>query len=265
MFRDEFPIAWHFHRNTSRWPYNRLRYQPDRRQTPPFKEYLDRTLRLLPQPQLPHAPLSELLTQRRSCRRFAARDLRLADLSALLHAAYGALGVIELGPLEQVNRPVPSGGGLYPLEIYAMVLRSSELSPGIYHFNPLHHGIEEITAGSPPPVFTTELFMNQPYVTEASCLLVTTAVIGRSMWKYEDRGYRYILFEAGHVAQNIALSAAALGLGALHLGGFFDLDLADLLELDVNAEVPLYVTAVGAPETDDPSEVREPRGGFGPI
>ena len=265
MFRDDFPVAWYFHRNTSRWPYNRLSYRPDRRQTPAFKEYLDRTMMPLPSPQLPNASLAELLAQRRSCRRFAAKDIFAADLSSILHAAYGAMGVIAIGPLEQVNRPVPSGGGLYPLEIYAMVLRSSELAPGIYHFNPLHHGIEQIKSGPPPPVFTTELFMNQPYVSEASCLFVTTAVIGRSMWKYEDRGYRYILFEAGHVAQNIALSASALGLGALHLGGFFDLDLADLLELDVDAEVPLYVTAVGAPETDDPSEVREPRGGFGTV
>jgi SagB-type dehydrogenase family enzyme len=264
MFRD-FPVAWHFHRNTSRWPYNRLHYRPERRETPPFKEYLDRPLVALPAPQLSSAPLAELLAGRRSCRRFAANPLAAAELSGLLYAAYGSSGVIALGPLEQVNRPVPSGGGLYPLEIYAVVLRSGEVAPGIYHFNALHHGLEELKAGAPPAGFMSELFMNQPYVAEAPCLLVTTAVIGRSMWKYEDRGYRYMLLEAGHVAQNIALSASSLGLGALHLGGFFDLDLADLLGVDVDLEVPLYVTAVGTPETDDPAEVREPRGGFGSI
>lgn len=265
MFRQHFPVAWHFHRNTSRWPYNRLRYRPDRRDTPPFKEYLDRPPITLPTPRLPVTPFAQLLRERCSCRRFASQPLRSSQLSAVLLAAYGTFETVRLGPLEQVNRPVPSGGGLYPLELYAVILHCDDVRPGIYHFNPLHHALEEIKPGAPPPVFVSELFMTQPYVAEASCLLVTTTVVGRSMWKYEDRGYRYILFEAGHVAQNIALAAAAVGLGSLHLGGFFDLDLAALLELDPETEVPLYVTAIGAPETDDRVQLREPRGGFGNI
>jgi SagB-type dehydrogenase family enzyme len=263
MFRDDFPIAWHFHRNSSRWPYNRLRYHPERRETPPFKEYLDRTPIPLPAPYLPNTPFADLLATRRSCRRFAAEPLKSSDLSALLHAAYGTFGVFALGPLEQVNRPVPSGGGLYSLEIYPVVLNSDDVPPGIYHYNPLHHALEELEKGPPPAGFLKELFMNQPYVPEASCLLIITSVISRSMWKYEDRGYRYILFEAGHVAQNLALASAVSGLGSLHLGGFFDQDLAQLLDLDAETEIPLYVTAVGAAETADAVEAREPRGGFG--
>jgi hypothetical protein len=40
--------------------------------------------------------------------------------------------------------------------------------------------------------------------------------------KYEDRSYRYILFEAGHVFQNINLCAAAFDISALNMGGFYD-------------------------------------------
>ena len=145
------------------------------------------------------------------------------------------------------------------------MLQGGDIATGMYHFNPLHHALEQISDEAPPPGFLGELFMNQPYVPEASCLFVTTSVVDRTMWKYEDRGYRYILFEAGHVAQNLDLTAIALGLGPLNLGGFFDLDLAELLRLDPEVEVPLYVTAVGKPETEDPALVREPHGGFAGI
>jgi SagB-type dehydrogenase family enzyme len=240
-------------------------YHPERRITASFKEYLDGTLVPLPQPTLPDVSLDRLLRERASCRRFAATPIGVAELGALLFAAYGTTGSVSLGPLEQVNRTVPSGGGLYPLELYVLILNATGVAPGIYHYQPLHHGLEPIRTGSLPRTYLAELFMGQPYVPEAACLLVTTAIVNRSMWKYEDRGYRYILFEAGHVAQNLGLTAAALGLAALHLGGFFDFDLAHLLEVDHDLEVPLYVTAIGAAETNDPALVREPRGGFGSL
>ena len=47
------------------------------------------------------------------------------------------------------------------------------------------------------------------------------------------------------------------------LGVFFDLDLAQLLELDTDIEAPLYVTAIGTGETNAPKPQRERRGGFG--
>ena len=263
MFRDKYPVAWQYHRNSSRWPYNRLQYHPDRRQTPPFKEYLDAPLIPLPPPAFPQVALEALIRRRESCRRFTGAPITAAQLSALLFAAYGALDTITVGSFEQVTRPVPSGGGLYPLEVYCVIL-TADVPAGIHHFNALHHGLEQVQPGAPPATFLSELFMNQPYVPEASCLFVTTSVIDRSLWKYEDRGYRYILFEAGHLAQNLTLAAVALGLGALNLGGFFDLDLAALLGVDPEVEVPLYVTAVGQPDADQ-SSCREPRGGFGAL
>jgi len=265
MFRDEHPVAWHYHRNSSRWSYNRLEYHPERRQTSAFKEYLNVAVIELPSPELPDCGIAQLLRSRASCRRFAPTPLTGEQLSSLLWAAYGTLDTIAIGNLEQVNRTVPSGGGLYPLEVYAVVLRSDGIAPGIYHFNALHHLLERIVEGAPPGGFLTELFLHQPYVPEASCLLVTTAVVGRSLWKYEERGYRYILFEAGHVAQNIDLACGALGLGSLNVGGFFDHDLAQLLELDPELEVPVYVTAVGAPETEDLMQIRVPRGGLAAV
>jgi SagB-type dehydrogenase family enzyme len=76
---------------------------------------------------------------------------------------------------------------------------------------------------------------------------VLTAVVERALAKYCDRGYRYLLLEAGHAAQNLELAAAALSLGACDLGGFVDHDITELLDLDGDEEIPLHSVAVGLP------------------
>mgnify|MGYP000559029437 CR=1 FL=1 len=69
-----------------------------------------------------------------------------------------------------------------------------------------------------------------------AAIIFITAIVERSMWKYEDRGYRYILLEAGHVAQNLNLCATAMNLGSLNLGGFFDQLWADGAMLGADAD-----------------------------
>ncbi len=56
----------------------------------------------------------------------------------------------------------------------------------------------------------------------ATVLIFITALFERSTFKYQDRGYRFTLIEAGHVAQNMKLTATALGFSSVNLGGFFD-------------------------------------------
>lgn len=247
MFRQKFPVAWAFHRNTSRWPHNVLTSTQDIDPGAPYKEYLDAPLVPLPAPVLPTTSLGAALAARASCRLFDEAPLPLVSLATILTSAYGVTGQYSIEQVEYLARPVPSGGGLYPLEIYLFVRRVEGITPGIYHYAILPHSLEQIAAVEMPPAKINELFMFQPYAAEASAVVILTSVIARSLWKYTDRGYRYILFEAGHVAQNINLMATALGLGSVNLGGFLDTAIADLLRLDTDTEFPLYGIALGVP------------------
>ncbi|HEV2842383.1 MAG TPA: SagB/ThcOx family dehydrogenase [Chthoniobacterales bacterium] len=258
MFRTKTPIAWTFHRNSSRWPYNTLRLDENRHETPPFKEMADAPASTLPPPAELGTGLSDAIRRRYSCRRFTAESVSLEAMATILFSAYGNLGIAPFAGMEMVTRPVPSGGGLYPLELYAIVLHVSGLPGGIYHYNALGHLLERIRPGRMPMHLLSELFMGQPYVAQSGFVLVLTAVFDRSLWKYEDRGYRYLLFEAGHAAQNANLTATALGLGSLNLGGFFDVDLLSLLQLDGEEEAPLYAVAIGQPEAGSPDDLRVP-------
>jgi SagB-type dehydrogenase family enzyme len=246
--RTRHPTTWTFHRATTRTPFA-LPPAADAQASPP-KEYPSVELVQLPAPHPLPLSLGEVLGRRVSCRSFSGSPLPLADLATLLAAAYGVRERRRWGELEVWDRSVPSAGGLYPLEIYVITQRVAGVTPGVHHYHPLLHALELLA--SPPPLSgsLSALFMGQPYVAAAPAIVVFAAVFERTMRKYGDRGYRYLLLEAGHAGQNLALTAACLGLGALSVGGFFDADLTTLLGLDGDAEAPIYVSAVGAIAAD---------------
>jgi SagB-type dehydrogenase family enzyme len=260
VFRDDHPLAWTYHRNTCRWPFNMHGLNVPRSSMAAFKEHPGAPLIPLPPPDALTTPLGDVMVMRQSCRRFLPEAISLASLGTVLRLTYGVLGEAESfdGFLE---RPVPSGGALYPLELYVLVQRVQEARVGVLHYLPLVHAVEVLHDEPLPRLLTSELFLGQPYLADAAGILVISAVVERSMWKYEDRGYRYILLEAGHVAQNAILSAYGLGLAALPLGGFFDDDLGALLRLDGDHEIALYGVALGVPAPVDRNQRRLPANG----
>ena len=202
--------------------------------------------RELPPPRRPGLPLWEAIAARRSCRDFVDAPIDARDLATLLQAAYGvthALGEAG-GPHSLPLRAVPSGGALYPLELYAAVLRVDGLGNGLYHFDPLRPGLAVVrdALGSEE----VALLSTYPEIVRCCAALIFVAcVFGRTRFKYGLRGYRFALLEAGHVGQNVLLAATALGLGAVPLGGFYDRPTDEFLGLDGVNESTLYTLAVG--------------------
>ena len=72
-----------------------------------------------------------------------------------------------------------------------------------------------------------------------------TAVFSRTQNKYGERGYRYVLLEAGHVGQNLALAAEALGLRCAPLAGTRDETIETLLDIDGVTESLVYTLVFG--------------------
>jgi SagB-type dehydrogenase family enzyme len=190
----------------------------------------------LPPPAPPEMSLWSALKTRRSSRDFPALPLRLATLATLLHAGYGATA--------PGRRAVPSGGALYPLELYVAASRVDGLAPSLLHFDPEAHALETLREGD----VTAELGAASaaPGVLDGSAAAVlVSAVFWRSRFKYGLRGYRFALLEAGHLVQNIALAATALDVAALPLGGFYDDRLDELLGLDGVDESVVYAVVLG--------------------
>lgn len=206
------------------------------------KRYPHRPAHPLPAPFFPAIPFEAALRQRRSQRFLGLNPVALGALSAVLFAAYGVTCPAE-HPSSPDRRTVPSGGALYPMEIYIAAVRVEALAPGLYHYDPTGHRLEELRSLDQRPALG-HCFVD-PVVADAPVILFLSACFWRSRFKYGLRGYRFVLLEAGHLAQNVQLAATALGLATLPVGGFFDRRVEEFLAIDGLYESVVYVIAVG--------------------
>jgi len=204
----------------------------------------EKTILLLPA-QKTKGPLSleETLACRRTRRDFQAKPLLLEELAQLLWAAQGITGA------DGTLRTAPSGGALYPLDVYAVVGEASVrgLEAGVYHYLPSQHALEKLGSTDLRDAMARAC-LRQTWMGDAPVSLVLTAEYRRIEGKYGSRGRRYALIEVGHAGQNIFLQAEALGLGAGIVGAFDDAALAKALELP-RAHEPLIVMPVGHPRS----------------
>jgi SagB-type dehydrogenase family enzyme len=89
---------------------------------------------------------------------------------------------------------------------------------------------------------------NNEWILTAACILFVTATFGRNQIKYGERGYRGVLFDAGHLAQNLQLSAEYLRHGACLSMACLDDEMNDFLRIDGIEESILYSVIIGTLE-----------------
>jgi len=193
------------------------------------------------------ADFGRLLEARSSVREFDPRPLELEKLGRLLHASYGVGRLRQVDGVASHARPAPSAGGLYPLELYVVCQSVERLADGVYHYDARAHELERRRTASLLRVLA-DLTIGQDMIQSAAAVVAITAVFRRTMWKYGQRGYRYVWLDAGHLAQNAYLVAGALGLGCVSIGGFFDREVDELLRLPAD-EQAVYLLCVGHPRT----------------
>lgn len=187
--------------------------------------------------------LIHTLKRRRSTRIFSSVPISIKDLSYLLLYSSGIVNFKS--ELDESNRFYPSAGARYPLEIYPLVVNGTEdLKAGLYHYNVKEHFLE-ILLENDLKRSLLEATGNFEQITNASVVFIITGVLNRTRVKYGDRAYRYVLLEAGHMAQNLLLLATGLEMANLAVGGYVDSKITKLLDLELVKEVPLYMIVVG--------------------
>lgn len=208
-----------------------------------YKSYPDHYRIRLPRPSVEGgSSIWPIVARRRSVRNFLPEQLSREDLSRLLWAAQGVTSREEGYEL----RAAPSAGGLYPVETYLLANDIAGVERGVYHYSVLGHELEQLRKGD----FRTQASqaaLDQDMAYHAPVVFIWTAIFQRSKWKYGERAYRYIYLDAGHIAQNLALAAVALGLGSCQIGALYDDEVNALIGVDGVQESAIYMTVVGKP------------------
>lgn len=178
---------------------------------------------------------------RRSVRSFTDATIPTELFTGLLGSMYRVQG----------TRSVPSAGALYPLTIFAFVLRAvAGLGRGIFRYD---SSTGELRHLRDLPIWEeiVRVFDTREVIQHATVLLVVTGLLDRSPTKYSNRGYRYTLLEAGHVAQNAYIFSTIHSdkVGLVEYGGFQDEDLASTIGLPYPTQAPLITLICGVPGT----------------
>jgi len=191
----------------------------------------------LPQPRYSSlVSVEKALHERRSVRSYRNEPLTMQEVSQLLWAAQGITS-------EEGYRTAPSGGALYPLELYIVAGNVSELPSGIYRYEPRGHQLVMVQKGDRRKDLS-DAALGQESVRSAAAVFVFSAVYKRITKKYGERGIRYAIIEVGHAGQNIYLQAGTLGLGTVAVGAFRDENVKKVMGMG-DDEQPLYLMPVG--------------------
>jgi SagB-type dehydrogenase family enzyme len=183
----------------------------------------------------------KLLKSRISEREYGSDPLNVEALKEILWAAYGIKGSTISG---EFSRNVPSAGGVYPLRFLIMPLYVTGLSLNIYEYLPYDHEFYQLHDVVVPKSLKNWFRTRHIDFRSVATIIFIVGNLHRMHARYGDRGYRYILIEAGHCGQNICLSCASLNLKHVTIGGFDDQLVHEGLHLTEN-EVPLYCVVIG--------------------
>ncbi|MHC4623398.1 MAG: DJ-1/PfpI family protein [Planctomycetota bacterium] len=192
----------------------------------------------LPEPKLTGSlTFEEALAQRRSARQFIPRELTLAQLGQLAWAGQG------ITDRQTGLRTAPSAGAAYPITLYLATQN------GLFFYNPGLHALEQTSDLDVRPMLAAAS-MQQDAVAQAPCDIIVTGSTRKLAAEYRKQARKYMLLEAGQVAQNIQLQAVSLGLGAVPAAVFDVRDIGKICRLPKELE-PVYIVCAGYPAPTD--------------
>jgi SagB-type dehydrogenase family enzyme len=201
----------------------------------------------------PGMSLNEAIERRHSTREFAEGGPTARQLGELLYRAarvrsqtdaVGAAGV----RYRVSERPYPSVGSLYELDLYLTVDRCDDLPRGIYHYDPEGHVLTLVNENTEHVDELLDSAMVLLGVRRRPPTLITmTARMGRLSWVYDGIAYATTLKHVGVLQQTLFLVATTLGLTPRAVAtGDSELGTA-AFGLDWPAEVSVGEFVVGLP------------------
>ena len=130
-------------------------------------------------------------------------------------------------------RGYSSAGGLYPVEAYVAS------DDGLFSFDALGHSL--VRLGGDVRAALAAATATAP----REAFVILTGIHARTGWKYMERGYRHIWWDAGTMLANLLALAAAEDLAPRLHTAFVDREANDLLGVDGRSESVLALLGLG--------------------
>ena len=160
----------------------------------------------------------------------AAGDLDLPQLSRLLHLSAGVVRTMVRPYATWLFRAAGSAGGRFPLELYVVTAEPiGELPAGVHHYDPFEHALSRV---APPPA-------------GGAATIVVTGIPWRTGWKYLERGFRHVYWDAGTMLSQLLAVAGSAGLDPRLYTLFPDGKVSGLVGAEGVHEWPVALVTLG--------------------
>jgi SagB-type dehydrogenase family enzyme len=134
-------------------------------------------------------------------------------------------------------RAYSSAGALYPIEAYIAA------ADGLFAFDVMTPALVALRGDDARHAVADAAA--EPELADAGAIVVLTGIHERTGWKYLERGYRHVWWDAGTMLANLLGLAAADGLEPRLYIGFADREVNEILGADGQHEYALALLALG--------------------
>ncbi len=209
---------------------------------------------ILPRPPNMHQNSNSflgVLDERKSIRRYSTNNMTMDNLSHFLYRSARIKQFFRSKEGTLTNRPYPSGGARYPLEIYVSNNRIAGIQKGIHYYDPLKHRLILLNKNKTyQKKFNTFLkHVQHPTMNrEPDVVFIITAVFARTVWKYDRLGISLILSDLGSLYQTMYLVATELKLAPCPIGKTEEELVKNWLNLNWFEESHVGTFMLGVPE-----------------
>ncbi|GAA2850539.1 hypothetical protein Acy02nite_33830 [Actinoplanes cyaneus] len=158
-----------------------------------------------------------------------ALPLDAAQLGRLLFLGAGVVRTGERNGKPFLFRAAGSAGARFPLEIYVSARGIAGVPDAVYWYDPVRHALARIAPAADGDVST----------------LVVTGVPWRTGWRYAERGWRHLYWDAGTVLAQLTAAADSAGLVPRLRSLFPDATVRELVGADGVHEYPVALLSLG--------------------
>ena len=157
-------------------------------------------------------------------------ELDLAQLGRLLYLSAGVVRTLtNRSGILLLFRAAGSAGARFPLELYVTIPEGTQLPAGVHWYDPQEHELVQV---GPPP-------------SGGAPAVVVTGVPWRTGWRYRERGYRHVYWDAGTMLAQLLALAQSAGVPAELYSAFPDQEVSALVGADGVHEWPVAVVGLG--------------------
>ncbi len=158
--------------------------------------------------------------------------LDAGQLGRVLFLGAGVVRTVDRSGHPFTFRASGSAGARFPLEVYASTRGVDGVPDGVYWYDAMEHALRLVA----------------PAASGEATTLIVTGIPWRTGWRYGERGWRHLYWDAGTLLAQLEVAAASAGLEPALRSLFPDRELTELVGADGVHEYPLALVTFGSGE-----------------